>query len=271
MDPDAFLLRFHGESPGCTSKAFAGGRIQGEGSSYDLLADCAGTVADGGEFLDLGCGDGHLLDLLVGRGAPAPSLIGIDMSQEELALAQARPRLQGARLMQARAQSLPLPDDSVDAVLSHLAWMLMSDVTEVVAEVRRVLRPGGVFAAMVGGGPKVGDAFELFLDLLTPLVRREGLRTPRMGDVRCRSETGLRELLGSAAGFEGPLLVEDFAVDLSGSMDAVWCSLRTVYEMHGLPAAQERELRQQFGEVAGGLAVGGRVPCSMFVRRVVVR
>ena len=124
---------------------------------------------------------------------------------------------------------------------------------------------------MVGGGPKVGDAFELFLDLLTPLVRREGLRTPPMGDARCRSETGLRELLGGAAGFDGPPVIEDLAVDLSGSVDAVWHSLRTVYEMQGLSESAERELQDQFEAAAAGLAAGGRVPCSMFVRRIVVR
>ncbi len=270
-EPDEFLLRFHQAHSGCTSGAFSGGRIDGAGSSYDLLVGCAAdATVDEGMILDLGCGDGYLLELLVRGGVASSSLLGVDMSDAELTLARRRPGLHGARLIEARAQSLPLGDNSVDVVLSHLAWMLMSDVTEVVSEVRRVLRPGGVFAAVVGGGPKVGDAFELFLDLLAAVVRRAGIRTPRLGDARCRTRSGLGELLGLAAGFER-LSVTDHAVDLSGSVDAVWDSLCTVYEMHGLPSNLAVDLRKQFKEKAEALTVAGRVPCSMFVRQVVAR
>jgi len=258
-----FLRAFHAQHPGCTSQAFARGAVRGRtGSSYDLLAECVD-----GAVLDLGCGDGHLLELLVGRGLPASALIGVDLSPDELALARQRPALAETRLIEGRGQRLPLPENCVDGVLSHLAWMLMDDIGQVVAEVARVLRPGGVFAAVVGGGPKVGDSFELFLDLLTPIVRRQGIRVPRMGDPRCRSEAGLRSLLAPSAGF-ATLQIEDFAVDLSGSFPQVWRSLSTVYERHALSPVALGQLRATFESAATGMATDGVVPCSMFVRRV---
>lgn len=266
-DADTFLLAFHRAHPGCTSEAFGRGRIEGRGSSYDVLADCVPEDV-GARVLDLACGDGHLMELLTRRGLSVKQLVGVDMSADELALARQRGALAGASLVQGQAQALPLEDGGVAAVLCHLAIMLMDDVEAAVGEVRRVLRPGGVFAALVGGGPKVGDAFELFLDLLIPILRRVGDPVPKLGDPRCRSAEGLGELLG--AGFEGPPRIEDFAVDLSGTFDAVWSTLSTIYEMHGLGASATAELREAFEAGARALSADGvTVPCSMFVRLAV--
>jgi SAM-dependent methyltransferase len=262
-----FLLAFHRAHPGCTSQAFADGRIGATGSSYDLLVRCVPAPSPG-RVLDLGCGDGHLLERLARSGLAPGDLVGVDLSPDELALASARPALAGAALLEGRGQALPLPGGSVGVALSHLAWMLMSDPEQVVAEIVRVLRPGGVFAAVVGGGPRLGDAFELFLDLLSP-VSAAGSPVPRLGDLRCRTEAGLAELLGPRRGFVGAPRVEDFTVDLSSSADVVWARLSTQYALHGLPAAAREELRASFCAEAERLADAGRVPCSMFVRRVV--
>ena len=265
---EAFLLAFHRAHPGCTSEAFGRGRIDGGGSSYDLLAD----VVDGepGAVLDLGCGDGHLLELLVARGIPARRLVGLDLSEHELAIARGRAALQGAALLQGRAQALPMADGSVGAVVSHLALMLMSDIEQVVGEIVRVLRPGGLLATVVGGGPKLGDSFELFLDLLAPIVRRRERSVPRLGDPRCRGERGIHELFGAAAGFSGTPRIDDVRVDLSGTAEQVWRTLSTIYEMHELPPEATAELRDAFLPAALALAPDGRtVPCSMFARTIV--
>ncbi len=268
--PETFLLAFHQAHPGCTSEAFARGRVGDTGSSYDLLADCLPQPIDG-RVLDLGCGDGHLLELLTRKGLSAEQLVGLDMSPDELRLARARPALARSSLLHARAQGVPLADGDVSVVVSHLAFMLMSDIDQVVAEVHRVLEPGGVFATLVGGGPKVGDAFELFLDLLLPILRRVGNPVPRLGDPRCRSEEGLNELLGPTAGFAVPR-IEDFAVDLSGTPAQVWQTLSTIYELFELPGHAEAELRSAFTPAARALSRDGHtVPCSMFVRRVLTR
>ena len=269
---ESFLLAFHRAHPGCTAEAFARGRIDGRGSSYDLLADLVPADLGDQRVLDLACGDGHLLELLTARGIPARQLVGVDLSEDELRRARERAALRSAAWLRGRGQALPLADRSVARVLSHLGVMLMDDVEQVVAECVRVLRPGGLVAAVVGGGPKVGDSFELFLDLLAPILRRAGSHAPRLGDRRFRHLDGLNALLGRDAGFDGPPRVDDFRVDLGGTPDAVWKSLSTIYEMYALPPEATAELRARF--VPAALALGGdgvTVPCSMFVRRVVAQ
>jgi ubiquinone/menaquinone biosynthesis C-methylase UbiE len=82
-------------------------------------------VRSGGRkgVLDLGCGDGLLLEFLAREGGRL--LAGVDLSPYSLALARRRPALTGARLEEGRAQELPFADDSFDACVSHMALMLM--------------------------------------------------------------------------------------------------------------------------------------------------
>ena len=78
MDAEAFLRAFHRARPGITTRAFARGRADDGRSSYAILAGAAGeALARRQVILDLGCGDGHLLELLVQRGAPADRLVGV--------------------------------------------------------------------------------------------------------------------------------------------------------------------------------------------------
>jgi SAM-dependent methyltransferase len=260
---EPFVRAFHARHPGVTAIAYARGRIDGRGSSYDALA---ATVPDAATaVLDLGCGDGHLLALLAARGRDRV-LVGVDVSAEELALARARPGL--TALLQARADELPLASASLDACVSHLAFTLMADPEGVAGEVARVLRPGATFAAAVGGGPAVDDgdnAYARFLDLAAARLAAlpEATRAPRLGDPRARHAAGLDELLG-AAGF-APVTVERLVVDLGGTVDEVWTTLASLYELAPLPAAERGALEVAARAAFADLGRGGRVPCAMAV------
>ena len=262
MDADDFLRDFHRRHPGVTTRAYARGRAADGRSSYEILRD---AVPTGARVLDLGCGDGFLLELF----APcAAELVGVDLSAAELALARARPALAGARLVEASADRLPLADAGVDACVSHLAFTLMSSVDAVAREAARVLVPGGVFATVVGGGPAAdhpGEAFDAFLALAAP--RLGG--TPRLGDPRTRHVAGLDAILGPA-GF-GPVAYQRIVIDLGGTIDEVWATLATLYELASLDAASLAALRTDFDGLAVSLAVGDRVPCAMAVGVAVTR
>nr|WP_279590915.1 class I SAM-dependent methyltransferase [Modestobacter marinus] len=88
--------------------------------------------------LDLGAGTGLLTDRLVAAGH---EVVAVDLSGEMLA--QLRERLPQVRAATGGAESIPLPDHDVDAVVAGQAahWF---DVGPAAAELRRVLRPGGV-------------------------------------------------------------------------------------------------------------------------------
>jgi len=174
--------------------------------SYDrLAARCTGRV------LDLACGDGPLL-------ARVPGAVGLDLSPGELALARQR----GCEAVEGRAQELPFADRSFDTVACHLAFMLFDDIERVVAELGRVLVPGGRFVAVLGGGPTAEgrDAFHDFLDLLPKGGRR-------FGDPRAKSEAGWRALF---AGWSEPRF-ERWELDLSGPFEEVWQFLGASYEL----------------------------------------
>ena len=266
-DPDEFLIAFHRAYPGCTSAAFARGRCADARSSYDVVADAVPPNVP--RVLDLGCGDGYLLERIIGRGHARRAVVGVDMCDGELALARARPALDGVELVLARAQDLPFGEASMTCVVSHLAFMLMSDVEAVVAEVARVLEPGGAMATIVGGGPRAGDAFELFLAELQPLYAECSDRVGRLGDKRATTDDGLAELFGPHTGFAGAPVIDDLYVNLDGTVDQVWGTLSSMYQVDLLSSAARAELRTRYGAAVAAIAHDdGGIPCTMAIRLV---
>lgn len=98
-------------------------------------------------LLDVGCGSGELsLDLAASVG----QVTGVDVDQEEVDAARraaARGSVGNADFHVCDAYSLDLPTDHVDAVLAHSVLEALERPTAALAEMKRVLRPGGVLAA----------------------------------------------------------------------------------------------------------------------------
>jgi SAM-dependent methyltransferase len=106
-------------------------------------------VAPGETVLDLGSGGGIDLLLTARRVGPAGKVYGLDMTDEMLDLARANVEQAGARnveLVKGFIEDVPLPDDSVDLVISNCVINLSGDKRRVFEEAARVLRPGGRFA-----------------------------------------------------------------------------------------------------------------------------
>lgn len=101
---------------------------------HALLAE----LPAGSTVLDAGCGTGRHTALLADSGH---DVIGIDSSPEMLALAAAK--VPTARLELAELERIPLPDGSVDAAVCGLVLSHARDIRPAVAELARVLRPGG--------------------------------------------------------------------------------------------------------------------------------
>src|SRR5215210_3051520 len=106
-------------------------------------------------WLDVGCGNGAFTEMLVGRCAPV-SVHGIDPSEGQLAYARTRPAARVAQFRRGDAMALPFPDDTFDAAVMPLVIFFVPDPATGVAEMARVVCPGGTIAAyawdMVGGG-----------------------------------------------------------------------------------------------------------------------
>lgn len=95
-----------------------------------------------GRCLDLGCGTGIALPALAGLGW---SPVGVDISADQLRLAEERAEAAGAELLLADAADLPFPDESFAAVVSLVTHTDFDDAATVFREAARVLRPGGRF------------------------------------------------------------------------------------------------------------------------------
>ena len=110
------------------------------------------AVADlhpGETVLDLGSGAGADVLISARRVAPGGRAIGLDMTGEMLALARANAAAAGvenAEFLEGYLEAIPLPDASVDVVISNCVINLAGDKHRVLRESARVLKPGGRFA-----------------------------------------------------------------------------------------------------------------------------
>ncbi|HML15941.1 MAG TPA: arsenite methyltransferase [Bryobacteraceae bacterium] len=128
----------------------------GEVPEYALRASlgCGNPTAlaqlnPGEVVLDLGSGGGIDVLLSARRVGPEGKAYGLDMTDEMLALArenQAKAGVENVEFLKGEIENIPLPDDSVDVIISNCVINLSADKDRVMREALRVLKPGGRFA-----------------------------------------------------------------------------------------------------------------------------
>ncbi len=141
-DPISSNLYSDGETSGLPEEAVA--VSLGCGNPTALI-----DLQPGQTVLDLGSGGGIDVLLSAKRVGPAGKVYGLDMTEEMLALARENQRKAGAtnvEFLQGTIEAIPLPDQSVDVIISNCVINLSEDKDAVLREAFRVLRPGGRFA-----------------------------------------------------------------------------------------------------------------------------
>ncbi len=140
------------------------------------------TLREGEVVLDLGSGGGIDVLLSARRVGPTGKAYGLDMTDEMLALARENQRKSGLTnvdFLRGEIENIPLPDNSVDVIISNCVINLSGDKDRVLREAFRVLKPGGRFA-------------------VSDIVRRDGASIP--ADVQRNLELWAGCIAGALSG-----------------------------------------------------------------------
>jgi arsenite methyltransferase len=165
---------------------------------------------EGETVLDLGSGGGIDVLLSARRVGPTGKAYGVDMTDEMLELARANQReagVENVEFLKGNIEDVPLPDASVDVVISNCVINLAADKRDVFAEAARILRPGGRFAvADIVADTGMDDATRRAMaawtgcigGALTPDEFRAGLKSAGFEEVEIRETHRVHEHAGSS-------------------------------------------------------------------------
>jgi SAM-dependent methyltransferase len=167
------------------------------------------------KWIDVGCGNGAFTELLVERSAPS-EVQGIDPSEAQLVFARARKGASGVEFRHGDAMALPFDKARFDAAVMALVIFFVPDPAKGVAEMVRVVRPGGMVATyawdMLGGG--------FPFDPIQVEIRALGITPPLPPSVSASRMEALRDLWTNA----GLQAVDTREITVQRTFDDFWNS-----------------------------------------------
>ncbi len=174
----------------------------------------------GERVADIACGTGVVTRLAAEQVGPTGTVTGVDVAPDMIDVAKATPS-SGAHIEWhvADAAALPIPDASVDAVLCQMGLMFMEDRTGALAEMRRVLAPGGRIVVNTPGA--IQPTFELMEQAIT-----EHINPDLGGFVRAvfsmHDPDVLADLLRGAGLHDVEVTVSPATLQLPGPAEFLW-------------------------------------------------
>ena len=231
-----YIAQFHRDRPGITEALLQRSRDEFGDNPYVWLI---GALPREGMVLDLGCGSGPT--------APGRSgWVGLDLSRAELRAAQVKGR---TRVVQARAEAVPLTGGRAAAVTASMSLMVTADAVLVLTEAYRLLEPGGVIVILLPARDPVSWADRLRYAVLLVAVGRRAVPFPHP-----EVENDVLSLL-AAAGFD--MVADDarrfgYPTTVRSQADLLVDSLY----LPGVPAARVRSARfvaRHWGDASIGI------------------
>lgn len=181
--------------------------------NHRLIADV--RLRQGQQVLDLGSGTGYPALLAAQVVGPQGRVVGIDLADDMLAAARRKAGRLGRSNVEFRTgdvTTLPFPSGSFDAVTSRFCLMFLPEIPKAVAEIARVLKPGGYLAAAVWSGPDKNPYLRIPLDVIKQLIELPPPDPQAPGIFRLAKPGDLMGMVRQA-GLSG-LSEEEFAADV---------------------------------------------------------
>ena len=227
------------------------------------------SLPDGLRWLDVGCGTGSFTELVLDRSAPS-AVSAVDPAKDQIAYARGRPWSSRVEFRLGAAETLPFRDGEFDVAVMALVITHLSEPGKAIAEMKRVVGPGGTIAAYVWDRP--GHPQEPLIDALDTL----GLERGRSRGHQNSEIDMLTDLLGASILDEiasRPIEIEVTFKDFSDYwtsqtqlanrfVRAVWAM--SANQLEQLKASLQEELStdgdDRIAYIARAVAVKGQVP-----------
>ena len=229
-----------------------------DGAAYDRLmapwSRAAGkefldwlAVPPGLRWLDVGCGTGAFTELVLERSSPR-DLSAVDPAEDQIAYARTKPAAKRVNFRLAEAQKLPFADGEFDVAAMALVITFVPDPAQAIAEMKRVVKPGGMLGTYVWDFLGKGNTQQP----LREAVEARGIPVqPTPGHVHSRLEN-LRAIF-TGAGLEA-VSVRPIEIDISyPNFDEYWTAQTgfantVVQHMRKMTEAQIEELKAHLRE-----------------------
>ena len=195
------------------------------------LLDATGATK-GSKVLDAGCGSGELGILALARGC---DVTGIDLAPQMIELCRADPKLAGATYFESSVESMPFEAGAFDAAIASMSVHFCDDVPRAIAELFRVVKPGGTvgISAPFGLDLEAMIAFRLAIELVEEQYRGDIGRPLRFAPdgelVKALSTAGFTQV--SERELDTPLAAGSF--EEIWNIQKVWAPLQLAANLVG--------------------------------------
>lgn len=244
--------------------------------NHRLVSDA--HVRRGMRVLDLGSGTGYPALLTAQTVGSGGSVIGLDLAESMLAVAErkaTRLGLTNVTFRTADAASVPFEQSSFDAVISRFCLMFLPQIPQAVAEIARVLRPGGYVAIAVWSVPEKNpylripmDVIKQFIELPPPDPAAPGIfRLAKPGELAgVLQQAGLHEVVeqevSSEVAFLSPQEYVASLMDIAAPIQNLWGQLS---------ASHQRDAEQRIVQAVESYRRGSLFALPIAVRMVAGR